>query len=548
MEQIVKLLQNILYNLPLTAEEGEYKDKISRDELCRILKEQTLVSNDAIQVVLELVELQWSKAGLLDPFELELGNWQFISFPASLGARSWLEVMSDKDGFWFPGGWWADLANSETHRELLLKLEQHRLKGNSSGDPHPIRQIYVAWGLIKLDDHLLFLEREDQTREGIPHFVLPGGRLNIHDLRSNLKGLDSSEYLKILQSVSSQKAIDSLPQALKRELEEELGLDSSVYSIGEAFRLDPYMKLEGAGANHAYTCYEISLFPISLNFEGFSRLARLNKPMSHNWFTLEEAAIAQKGDKRAFIDAWQEHHGSTKENILNQLNELPESFKDSFHFREMIDIPVELGDPFQCGPTGSNERPCLVDLEQDELKILLAMAWHRRHGKNFPLKVRKYISLSLSGWFEVKDNELVESLKSLQLKLNDSELPLIESYDRNWFRLSVSRENLFFYGEFFTYNLRKPRPDGWELQLFTEVRNSKLGQLPKIVFSYPLHAENMYLYLKSVENGEEDEEIYSDQNNMMRNHLDPLCKQAGLRKLVRTSGGLREIICLPNNP
>ena len=548
MEQIIKILQNILYNLPLIAEEGEYREKISRNELCRILKEQTLVSNDAIKAVVELVELQWAKAGLLDPFELELGNWQFISFPASLGARSWLEVMTDKDGVWFPSGWWADLANTETHRELLLKLEQFLLKGNSSGDPHPIRQVYVAWGLIKLDEHLLFLEREDRTREGIPHFVLPGGRLNIHDLSSNLKGLDSSEYLKILQSVSSQKAIDSLPQALKRELEEELELENSEYSIGESFNLDPYMKLEGAGANHAYTCYEISLFPISLNLEGFNRLARMNQPISHNWFTLQEAAIAQKGDKRAFIDAWQEHHGRDKEKLLNQLNELPESFEDSFHFSEMVDIPIELGDSFKCGPTGSNERPCFVDLDHDELEILLAMAWHRLHGKNFPLKSRKSVYLSLSGWIEVKDKELLELLKSLQLKLNDSELPLIESYDRNWFRLSVPRENLFFNGEFFTYNLIKPRPDRWDLQLFTEVRDSKMGKLPKIVFTYPLHAENMYLYLKSVENGEEDEEIYSDQNNMMRNHLDPLCKQAGLRKLVRTSSGSREIICSPNNP
>ena len=109
MEQIIKILQIILYNLPLIAEEGEYREKISRNELCRILKEETLVSNDAIKAVVELVELQWAKAGLLDPFELELGNWQFISFPASLGARSWLEVMTDKDGVWFPSGWWADL-------------------------------------------------------------------------------------------------------------------------------------------------------------------------------------------------------------------------------------------------------------------------------------------------------------------------------------------------------------------------------------------------------------------------------------------------------
>ena len=122
MEQIVKLLQNILPNLPLIAEEGEYKEKISRDELCKILKEQTLVSNDAIQIVLGILELQWSKAGLLDPIELEAGNWQFISFPASLAARSWLEVMADKDGTWFQGGWWADRANTETHRNILIKL------------------------------------------------------------------------------------------------------------------------------------------------------------------------------------------------------------------------------------------------------------------------------------------------------------------------------------------------------------------------------------------------------------------------------------------
>ena len=119
--------------------------------------------------------------------------------------------------------------------------------------------------MIKLDNHLLFVEREDNTREGIPHFVLPGGRLNIHDLRKNLDGLDQSEYMKILQSPSNNEAIDSLPHTLKRELEEELGLISSEYSVGEEFKLDPYNKLEGARANHGYTRYELSLFKISLN-------------------------------------------------------------------------------------------------------------------------------------------------------------------------------------------------------------------------------------------------------------------------------------------
>ena len=132
MELIVKLLENILQNLPLIAEEGGYKDKISRDELSRVVKEQTLAAPEVVTVVLGMVELQFNKAGLLDPFELELGNWQFISFPASLVARSWLEVMSDKDGYWFPEGWWSDQANSEDHRELLKKVEELRLKYKTS--------------------------------------------------------------------------------------------------------------------------------------------------------------------------------------------------------------------------------------------------------------------------------------------------------------------------------------------------------------------------------------------------------------------------------
>ena len=150
-------LQNILENLPLIAEEGEYKDKISRDDLCRILEERTPASHSVIMAVIGIVELQWTKAGLLDPFELKLGNWQFLSFSSSLAARSWLEVMSDKDSYWFSGGWWADHTNSENQRKLLKKIEELRLKAKGS-QAHHIRQIYVAWALIKLDNNLLFVE------------------------------------------------------------------------------------------------------------------------------------------------------------------------------------------------------------------------------------------------------------------------------------------------------------------------------------------------------------------------------------------------------
>mgnify|MGYP001976329229 FL=1 len=371
------------------------------------------------------------------------------------------------------------------------------------------------------------------------------------DLINNLIGLNSSECLKVLHGRSSKQAFDSLPLALNRELEEELGLDSSEFSVGEVLRLDPYIKLEGAGSAHALTCYEISIFPIKLNFSGFIRINLLDKSKGNEdtpekmpiiWFKLEEVVRSQKGNKRAFIDAWREHHKSNEGDLLNQLKELPESFEDIYLINEMIDIPVVSGDPFQCGPTGHNERKYDVDLESDELNILLAMAWHRRHFKDWPLTGKSYVSLFPAGWFEIKDNELIELIVSLQKKLNNCELPLIESYDRNWFRLSVSRENLFFNGEFFYFALRRPIEDTWEIQLFTEILDSPLGKLPETVFSFPLVSEKMYKYLRSLEEGLEDEDIYSDQDNMMRNHLDPLVRKAGLRKLVRTSSGSREII------
>ena len=54
-----------------------------------------MVESRCIESNLKFVEIFFSKIGWLDPFELENGYWQFISFPASLGARSWLEVMSN---------------------------------------------------------------------------------------------------------------------------------------------------------------------------------------------------------------------------------------------------------------------------------------------------------------------------------------------------------------------------------------------------------------------------------------------------------------------
>ena len=144
-EILVSLLQSIQVYLPFIAEEGETREKISVEVLLEKLSEGRMVAPDAVRTTVKLVESFFFRMGWLDPFELEGGRWQFMSFPASLAAKSWLSVMGSTDGCWYPPGWWSDEANQETQRKMLRSMEERRLEKSESEQPQPIRMIYVAW-------------------------------------------------------------------------------------------------------------------------------------------------------------------------------------------------------------------------------------------------------------------------------------------------------------------------------------------------------------------------------------------------------------------
>ena len=59
-------------------------------------------------------------------------------------------------------------------------MEEHRIQNTGSKDPLEIRVVYVAWALIKIDNHFLLCEREDKTRFDVPHFVMAGGKIKPH--------------------------------------------------------------------------------------------------------------------------------------------------------------------------------------------------------------------------------------------------------------------------------------------------------------------------------------------------------------------------------
>ena len=88
--------------MPAISEEGGFHQKVSSEILVGRLCSGSEMEPEVVQAMLKLVENYFFRMGWLDPFELEGGRWQFTSFPASLAARSWLEVMGSPDGCWYP--------------------------------------------------------------------------------------------------------------------------------------------------------------------------------------------------------------------------------------------------------------------------------------------------------------------------------------------------------------------------------------------------------------------------------------------------------------
>ena len=84
---------------------------------------------------------------------------------------------------------------------------------------------------------------------------------------------------------------------------------------------------------------------------------------------------------------------------------------------------------------------------------------------------------------------LLQRQELIQNIWKDAGFDLLESHDRNWFRISMNPEDIFFNSELFDYELKVPEPKQWELILYVEQLNTPLGNIPESVFKCQLGTE-----------------------------------------------------------
>ena len=231
-----------------------------------------------LRTTLKLVENILRSLSLLEDDALQIGVWKFVSHPAQLCALSLLHTLADPRQKLFPADFWqtAGVGDSEKQQQkaVLEALENRRNAHHLDGAAPPIRFIYVAWGLVKLDDKILFHERETKEHRG--EYGLIGGRVNLKDLKQVLgDAYPLQDTLAALQSPDSSSMFEAMPYALSREFEEETGLHQGEHYEAKPWRdLEPWQKCMGGAPNYALTRYFFRLYRIRLTTPGFLALRK----------------------------------------------------------------------------------------------------------------------------------------------------------------------------------------------------------------------------------------------------------------------------------
>ena len=142
--------------LPIMAEEGTLQQATTLSEIDSQLSVKLGCSREEAAGR----RLNWQRLlqafCLLDERALDQGQWRFVSFPASLFARSLVSGLAIPEQTFFPHNYWEQGAHRPTEvveeqRQLLHSLESRRLQFHPQTEQVlPIRVVHVAWGLLRL--------------------------------------------------------------------------------------------------------------------------------------------------------------------------------------------------------------------------------------------------------------------------------------------------------------------------------------------------------------------------------------------------------------
>jgi 8-oxo-dGTP pyrophosphatase MutT (NUDIX family) len=540
------IFSEIARHLPRIAEEGPDREMVAEaaliDGISRAAGSRELASG-----VISVVRQQFLALALLDEERLAEGLWQFVSFPASLCARSLLAGLADP-GFRFleKGFWESSEFRIDRQRALLRDLESQRRAASATSPP--IRRVWVSWAIMASDGKFLMVRREDSREERAGsrgRFVFPGGKVSASDLA----GLSIEKRLAFFDPTLTTEpgaAGEFLVATLVREIDEELELDSG--SIESAVPLSPpihYTALEGAGSAHSLTEYFIQPFHVEITDSGKEKLLRALERHADrfSWFDSGELAEGKNSlNQTAFVDALRELDEKSTAAVMDA-GRSDVRFSIDLPLTDTVDVPRFVAEPFLIGTTG-RERACLASLDEQALADVAFLAALRRGDPVRDLS-GSVATVPHLGWLIVDDDRLLQHLRELSTRLRASapDFPLLTTSGRA-VRFNSSDPSLVnFSGGWMTLTAEdERRGKNYRLRIERHEIASRLG-----VASPVTHEARV--------SGRLGESIYGLVNNdatvalenletikrVQRIELKSLLASVGLRLLIRQVEGVPEL-------
>lgn len=532
-------MQKLLCLLPLHAEEGRLRDLVSEDAIISQLGSPDSESNIA------LIRRIFESFSLLDKYELIRGNWAFVSFPASLMARSLLAAWAVPEQRFVDEGYWEDSAFLEEQRTLLHQLEIGRMRYHPSNNAMPIRFVHVAWAVIRLGNDFLLHQREDKLRPDSKQYVLPGGRLRPSDFRGNEL---PAEMLRDL-SDKSRVTRESLSNTLIREIEEELSLQNGTHYTFEQWRsIKSYCAVEGGGNKHALTRYEINLYTVKLTSQGETCL--LDHIVSDSkqllFFNLNELIQGKRTDgTTAYIDAL---HKDMGDKFAELFGAIPDSCGTPYALDKAVlavDLPSSRKNPFLRGRTGK-EQEVLIPLADFEWELILFLGWCAR---GFSLHdISDDVLVLGGGWVKLLKEEDVKAAKKTATKLAKMDLPLLQ-FSGDALRLASKPECTFFSDSMFCYEYALSNNEGGQVDLHLKKQATRFAALDgqQHRFRVPRNIANVIETIRAGKSTSNIPAIKNAEKSIQKQNLDTVTNEVsrlGLRRLIKIRNNAEMSICV----
>ncbi|MEQ1638325.1 MAG: NUDIX hydrolase [Methylococcales bacterium] len=556
----VQLIKTLIQNLPRYAEEEGDFYSVTRDSLINALCQEHGIEFKVAENTVCLCERLLDALATLNADYLQNGEWCFVSFPAQLMACSVLAAMSDSGSRFFAANFWntqgiaVDKKNQQ--REVLSAVENRRKQYHASFDAQPIRYIYVAWGIIKLDNNILLYQREDTQKrfdKQAGDYGLLGGRVNQNDLPI----ADKVAALTGLQSADADFIKQALPTTLKRELQEEAGLVFETHYTFTPWRsLKPYRQVQGTAPNYALTEYYLNIFQIKLTLEGYLFLQQQIKTDDRlTWFSIAELVSGASADgKIAYLKALYDDFTDDKAALESQLITLPVSFSSQYLFEPTkygLTLPIDHSMPLLAGVLGK-EKPMDLALTARHSAILLGLAAHLR-GFEFA-SVEEAIVFHPFGWVAFQGNPSLQAeLIDLANALKGTEL-IIENYRDSLFRLSIAPEVVYFDEKLFSFSVKQADMAGVRTKIPVTIHRVSFAtafgtvQAKTEVFELTLKSVgDLHLLSTRQHAADNDDAVRIEDAYKKGLHQEPRFLSLGLRSLIRREAGIVRFVIQYSN-